>query len=73
MAPTSIQNDTNLAQGVGKGYPTINKNMKNRKTQTQHTQMRNTTKKCAAISSKNERLNGWAFIDVFEKNDKHAV
>ena len=28
MAPTSIQNGANLAQGVGKGYPKINRNMK---------------------------------------------
>ena len=28
MAPTSIQNEANLAQGVGKGYPKINRNMK---------------------------------------------
>jgi hypothetical protein len=25
MAPNSIQNGANLAQGVGKGYPKINK------------------------------------------------
>ena len=31
MAPTSIQNGANLAQGVGKGYSKINKNMKNRR------------------------------------------
>ena len=31
IAPTSIQNGANLAQGVGKGYPKINRNMKNRK------------------------------------------
>jgi hypothetical protein len=31
MAPKSIQNGANLAQGVGKGYPKINKNMKHRK------------------------------------------
>ena len=28
MAPTSFQNGANLAQGVGKGYPKINRNMK---------------------------------------------
>ena len=28
MAPKSIQNGANLAQGVGKGYPKINRNMK---------------------------------------------
>ena len=27
-ATTSTQNKTNLAQGVGKGYPNINRNMK---------------------------------------------
>jgi hypothetical protein len=27
MAPKSIQNGANLAQGVGKGYPKINRNM----------------------------------------------
>ena len=27
MVPDSIQNRANLAQGVGKGYPTINRNM----------------------------------------------
>ena len=31
MAPKSIQNGANLAQGVGKGYPEINRNMKNGK------------------------------------------
>jgi hypothetical protein len=38
MASTSIQNGANLAQGVGKGYPKINRNMKKQKnpqTQTQ--------------------------------------
>ena len=28
MVPTSIKNGANLVQGVGKGYPKINKNMK---------------------------------------------
>ena len=31
MAPTSIKNETNLAQGGGKGYQQINKNMKKNK------------------------------------------
>ena len=60
MAPTSIPNEANLTQGVGKGYPEISKNMKNRKTQTQ----KHDKRKCAAISSKNGGLNGWAFTDV---------
>jgi hypothetical protein len=32
MVPESITNGTNLAQGEGKGYPKINKNMKSKKT-----------------------------------------
>ena len=42
MAPKSIQNGANLAQGVGKGYPKINKNMKNRKNANANTKMRKT-------------------------------
>ena len=40
LAPKSIQNRTNLAQGVGKGYPEININIKKiEKTQTQTQQL----------------------------------
>ena len=41
MAPTSIQNGANLAQGVGKGYPKINKNMKQKEKANANTKMRN--------------------------------
>jgi hypothetical protein len=40
MAPKSISNGANLVQGVGKGYPKINKNMKNRKNANANTKMR---------------------------------
>ena len=42
MAPTSIKNGANLAQGVGNGYPQINGNMNNRKSANANTQKKNT-------------------------------
>ena len=36
IAPQSIQNGANLAQGVGKGYPKINNNMKKKNRKRKH-------------------------------------
>ena len=40
MAPKSIKNGANLAQGVGKGYPKINRNINNRRNANANTKMR---------------------------------
>ena len=69
MVPKSIQNGASLAQGVGKGYPKINRNMKNyKKRKRKHTNEKKTyISLCAAISLKNLGLNGLAFTDFSEK------
>ena len=63
---------TNLAQGGGKGYSTISKNInENEKPQTQIIKTRKNVYfsfKCGAIFSKNEGLNGCTFTVVLWEN-----
>ena len=74
MAPKSIQNEANLAQGFGKGYPKINRNMKKKKKNKRKRKHNNDKQTpfllCAAISSKNVGLNGWAFTEVLWNKKK---
>ena len=72
MVAKSIQNGANLAQGVGNGYPKINRNMKNRRNANANTKMKKKTyiSSCAAIFLKNVGLNGSAFTDVFFKKKR---
>ena len=69
MAPTSIQNDANLAQARRQGLPENQQKYETiEKTQTQaHKWEQYLFFWWATISSKNKGLNGWAFTDVFEK------
>ena len=66
MDSKSITNETNLGQGVGRGQPKINENMKNIKNA--NVKMQNKKKtlflKSGAIFSKIGGFNGWAFTKV---------
>ena len=66
MDPKSITNGTNLAQGVGKGYPKINENMKKFKKRKSKEAKQDKTfwGECGTIFSKIGGLNGWAFTVV---------
>ena len=70
MAPTSIQNGANLAQGVGKGYPKINNNIKLEKRKRKHTNDKTVFCCVRRFSQKTEGSMAGRLSMFYEKNKR---